>query len=260
MEHCDCCILKENVYNQMKLSDQKSTPIIMAYTLMEAGSLVSYREDISTLFPEHTPGAKYKDLSSQFHTVRQVRGDGNCFYRALFFSYLESVLHNPRALQRFREKILQTCEDFSTAGFDESSFKHHLNTVVTVLEQCQADEQEDTLLRLFNEQRTSDSVVQYLRLLTSAHLQNQAEFFCHFVEAPNLLVYCHQEVEAMAMECDHVDILALSQALDICIHIVSMEGDEQQLAHHVIPEGAEPSLHLLYQTSHYNILYPRLQH
>lgn len=63
----------------------------------------------------------------------------------------------------------------------------------------------------------------------------------------------------MAMECDHVDILALSQALDICIHIVSMEGDEQQLAHHVIPEGAAPSLHLLYQTSHYNILYPRPQ-
>lgn len=69
-----------------------------------------------------------------------------------------------------------------------------------------------------------------------------------------------QEVEAMAMECDHVDILALSQALDICIHVVSMEGDEQQLAHHVIPEGDEPSLQLLYQTSHYNILYPRPQH
>ncbi|XP_034715045.1 ubiquitin thioesterase OTUB2-like [Etheostoma cragini] len=201
---------------------------------MEAGSLVSCREDISSLFPEHTSGAKYKDLSSQFSTVRQVRGDGNCFYRALCFAHLESVLHNARALQRI--------------------------SVVNVVEQCQADEQEDTLLRLFNEQMTSDSVVQYLRLLTSAHLQNQADFFCNFVEAPNLLVYCHQEVEVMAMECDHVDILALSQALDICIHIVSMEGDEEQLAHHVIPEGAEPSLHLLYQTSHYNILYPRLRH
>lgn len=225
-----------------------------------AGSLVSYREDISSLFPDQTPGAKYKDLSSQFSTVRQVRGDGNCFYRALCFAHLESVLHNARALQRFKEKVVQTCEDFSSAGFDESSFKHHLNTVVSVVEQCQADEQEDTLLRLFNEPMTSDSVVQYLRLLTSAHLQNQADFFCNFVEAPNLLVYCHQEVEAMAMECDHVDILALSQALDVCIHIVSMEGDEEQLAHHVIPEGAEPSLHLLYQTSHYNILYPRPQH
>lgn len=226
---------------------------------MEAGCLVSGTEDVSTLFPEQTTGAKHKALSGQFSSVRQVHGDGNCFYRALCFAHLESILHNARALQRFKEKIIQTSEAFSSAGFDESSFKHHLNTVVHVVEQCQADEDEDQLLQLFNEQMTSDSMVQYLRLLTSAHLQNNAEFFCNFVEAPNLLVYCHQEVETMAMECDHVDILALSQALDICIHIVSMEGDEEQLAHHIIPEGAEPSVHLLYQTSHYNILYPRPQ-
>ena len=153
------------------------------------------------------------------------------------------------------------------------------------MEQCQADEQENTLFKLFNEQTVSDSIVQYLRLLTSAHLQIHSDFFCNFVEAPDLQVYCRQvsnkvllqrsnnlkclfyfwhiyslttqEVEVMAMECDHVDILALSQALDTGIHIVSMEGDEQQLAHHIIPEGAEPSLHLLYETSHYNILYLR---
>lgn len=64
--------------------------------------------------------------------------------------------------------------------------------MVNVVEQCQADEQEDQLLRLFNEQMTSDSVVQYLRMLTSAHLQNHADFFCNFVEAPNLQVYCRQ--------------------------------------------------------------------
>lgn len=224
---------------------------------MDAGSLVSYREDISSLLSEQTTAPKFKDLSSQFSSVRLVRGDGNCFYRALFFAHLEAGLHNTRALQRLKEKISQTCEDFTTARFDESSFQHHLNTVVNVVEQCQADEQEDRLLQLFNDQPTSDSVVQYLRLLTSAHLQNHADFFCNFVEAPNLQVYCQQEVEPMAMESDHVDILALSQALDIHIHIVSMEGDEHQLAHHIIPEGAKPSVYLLYQASHYNILYPR---
>uniref|UniRef100_A0A3Q3WL49 ubiquitinyl hydrolase 1 n=1 Tax=Mola mola TaxID=94237 RepID=A0A3Q3WL49_MOLML len=222
-------------------------------------SLVSGRQDISSLLPEQTSCAKHKDLSGQFSSVRQVRGDGNCFYRAVCFAHLESVLHNGRALQRFKETVVQTRKEFSSAGFDEGSFIHHLNTVVNVVEQCQADGQEDHLLQLFNEQLTSDGTVQYLRLLTSAHLQNHADFFCNFVEAPNLQIYCREEVETMAMECDHVDILALSQALDICIHIVSMEGDEQQLAHHIIPEGAEPSLHLLYQMSHYNILYPRPQ-
>ncbi|KAM9355350.1 ubiquitin thioesterase OTUB2-like [Pholidichthys leucotaenia] len=225
---------------------------------MEAGDgLVSRREDISSLLSALMPSAKQKELSSQFCAVRKVRGDGNCFYRAFCFAHLESILRNARALQRFKDKLIQSGNTVASSGFDKSSFKHHLNTVLNVVEQCYTDE--NTLFRLFNDQMTSDSIVQYLRLLTSAHLQNHADFFCNFVEAPDLQVYCRQEVEAMAMECDHVDILALSQALDICIHIVSMEGDEQQLVHHIIPEDAEPSLHLLYQTSHYNILYTQPQ-
>ncbi|KAM9708198.1 ubiquitin thioesterase OTUB2-like [Menidia menidia] len=224
---------------------------------MEAGYLVSWREDISSLFPTERPSSKHKDLNCQFSAVRNVRGDGNCFYRAFCFAYLESVFHDPRALQSFKEKIIQSGKVLVSAGIDESSFCHHQKTVVNVVEQCLAAEQEHSLFRLLNEQKVSDGVVQYLRLLTSAHLQKHADFFCHFVEAADLRDYCHQEVEAMAMECDHVDILALTQALDIGIHIVSMEGDGQRLAHHVIPEGAEPAVHLLYQTSHYNILYPR---
>ncbi|XP_041827858.1 ubiquitin thioesterase OTUB2-like [Melanotaenia boesemani] len=226
---------------------------------MEGGSLVSCKEDISLLLPEDVPSAKRKDLLSQFCAVRKVSGDGNCLYRAFCFAHLESVLHNSRALQRFRDKIIQSGKILASAGFDERTFNHHLKTVVNVVEQCQAGEKENTLFMLFNEQVVSDSVVQYLRLLTSAHLQIHTDFFCNFVEAPDLEVYCHQEVEVMAMECDHVDILALTQALDIGIHIVSMETDEQQLAHYIIPEGAEPSLHLLYQMSHYNILYQQPQ-
>ncbi|XP_024123855.1 ubiquitin thioesterase OTUB2 [Oryzias melastigma] len=224
---------------------------------MEADCLISRREDISALVSAENPHPKHKDLDSQFFAVRKVLGDGNCFYRAFCFAYLESLLQHPRALERFKQKIIQSGQVLAVAGFEESSFIHHLDTVVNVVEQCQAEEQESTLLKLFNQSAVSDGVVQYLRLLTSAHLQNFADFFCNFVEAPDLQVYCRQEVEVMAMECDHVDILALSQALDVGLHIVSLEGEHQQLVHFIIPEGAEPSLHLLYQSSHYNILYQR---
>ncbi|XP_028293102.1 ubiquitin thioesterase OTUB2-like [Gouania willdenowi] len=223
-----------------------------------ADCFVSSREDVSSAFP--STSGKHKDVISQFSAVRRVRGDGNCFYRALSFAHLEFLRHKGiRSLQRFKEEIIQSEKVLISAGFDENSFKHLLNTVVNVVEQLEADddEEESTLLRLFNDPRTSDSMVQYLRLLTSAHLKNHADFFCNFVEAPDLNVYREQEVEVMAMECDHVDILALLQALNISIHIVSLEGDDEQLAHHVIPEGSEPCLHLLYQTSHYNILYPQ---
>uniref|UniRef100_A0A8C7D317 ubiquitinyl hydrolase 1 n=1 Tax=Oncorhynchus kisutch TaxID=8019 RepID=A0A8C7D317_ONCKI len=192
---------------------------------MDARQFVSSREEI----PTGGGICKVLDIFSQYKYIWEIRGDGNCFYRALCFGHLESLLQKDRA-------------ELLAAGIDENSFKYLLNMFVGVLEQCEADEHGDTLLQLFNEQTTFDSMVQYLRLLTLAYLQNHADFFSHFVEAPS-------QVETMAMECDHIDILALSEALD-----------GQRLAHHTIPEGTQPSLHLLYKTAHYDILYPHHCH
>ncbi|KAM9777615.1 ubiquitin thioesterase OTUB2-like [Neosynchiropus ocellatus] len=224
---------------------------------METDGLITPTEDVSTVFQADKLAAKYDELRQQFSSLRRVRGDGNCFYRACCFAYLESILHDGRALQSFKDRIICSGATLLLAGFEESSFKKHLNTLVHVVEQCQTDRQEAVLFQLFNDKKTSDSVVQFLRLLTSAHLQNHADDFCNFVEAPSLQVYCRQEVEVMAMTCDHVDILALTQALDFCIHIVSMEAGGQKLLHHCVPEDGQPALHLLYQMSHYNILYPK---
>lgn len=224
---------------------------------MEDRRLVSHRESISSYFADQTPCSKIAAVCKEFSTVRRVCGDGNCFYRAFFFAFLESAIQNPRGLQSFIHKVMESSSALSQAGFDERSYIEHLQKVLNVLELCQAEGSVETLYTAFNQRSTSDSVVQYLRLLTSAYLQSNENFYSSFVEAPNLQAYCHQEVEVMAMECDHVGIQALSLALDVGIHIVSMQGDEQSLLHHIIPEGAEPSVHLLYQASHYNILYPQ---
>lgn len=224
---------------------------------MDDRQLVSPREDISSYFAGQTPSSKIADLCKQFSTVRKVCGDGNCFYRAFSFAFLETAIQKPRGLERFIETVLESNIALSCAGFDERSYVGHLQKVISVLELCQSDRSVETLLQVFNQPSTSDSVVQYLRLITSAYLQSNEDFYSNFVEAPNLQAYCHQEVEVMAMECDHVGIQALSLALNVGIHIVSMEGDEQKLVHHIIPEGAEPSVHLLYQASHYNIIYPQ---
>ncbi|MGH0151595.1 UNVERIFIED_CONTAM: hypothetical protein FKN15_031752 [Acipenser sinensis] len=124
---------------------------------------------------------------------------------------------------------------------------------VSVIEQT--EDQASSLLSNFNDPTTSDIIVHYLRLLASSYLQNRTEFFQHFVEAPNLRDFCVQDVETMGLECDHVQILALSQALGINIQIECMEGADCDLNHHIIPDGSTPSLHLLYKTAHYDILY-----
>ncbi|KAJ8399176.1 hypothetical protein AAFF_G00415550 [Aldrovandia affinis] len=221
----------------------------------DAPELVSKKLEIGTLLLEQPEDGKTKDICQRYAFIRRIRGDGNCFYRALLFGHLELLSQNDRAMQNFKDKLIQTGNQLLLAGFVGSSFQDILNTFVSVLERSEANHQESTLLELFNDKATSDSMVQYLRLLTSAYLQNNSDFFHHFVEAPSLKMYCTQEVETMAMECDHVEILALSEALGLSIHIVSMEGGDGHLTNHTIPEGANPSLHLLYKTAHYDILY-----
>ncbi|XP_030631840.1 ubiquitin thioesterase OTUB2 [Chanos chanos] len=226
---------------------------------MDTEKTVSSKLDISTLIFDQSEAGKCQDICHQYTFIRRVKGDGNCFYRALAFRHLELLLHNERAIQRFKDTIIQSGRELLAAGFEENSFKDLLNTFVSVLEQSGAEDKEEILVEFFNDPVTSDSIVQYLRLLTSAYLQNHAEFFQNFVEAPSLKAYCLQEVETMAMECDHVEILALTEALDLSLCIVSTEGDGH-LTYHIIPEGSRPSLHLLYRTSHYDILYKGPDH
>ncbi|XP_066523502.1 ubiquitin thioesterase OTUB2-like isoform X2 [Hoplias malabaricus] len=227
---------------------------------MDESRLVSAKEEISTQMTDESEASKYKDICHQFGFIRKVKGDGNCFYRALCFRLVETLMRNTSAINRFKENLLRSQEELITTGFDESEFKDHLSAFLKVLDQLETDDREYTLLEFFNIQAISDSMVKYLRLLTSAHLQINAVFFQHFVEAPNLKDYCTQEVEAMAMECDHVEILALSKALDISLCIISMDSNDGSLVYHIIPEGSQPSIHLLYKTSHYDILYKCREH
>ncbi|MED6275388.1 hypothetical protein CHARACLAT_026133 [Characodon lateralis] len=115
-----------------KTQIKSSTTRLQAFMQMEVCSLVSRKEDISSLLPEET-SPKYKDLGRQFSAVRKVCGDGNCFYRAVCFAHLESVLHSPRALQRFKDQVLQSGDVLVSAGFDETSFSHHQSTVSLTL-------------------------------------------------------------------------------------------------------------------------------
>lgn len=49
------------------------------------------------------------------------------------------------------------------------------------------------LHKLFNEQGYSDYVVVYLRLITSGQLQQDADFYQHFIEGERTITeFCHQ--------------------------------------------------------------------
>ena len=60
-------------------------------------TLISSRVVVTELLPAYkdNPGSFVKGihwLSTKFSSMRKVRGDGNCFYRSLLFSYMEEML------------------------------------------------------------------------------------------------------------------------------------------------------------------------
>jgi len=115
----------------------------------------------------------------------------------------------------------------------------------------------DELLNIFNGQN-SDYIVVYMKLLTSGHLQKNAEFFTSFVEGDrSIKEFCHQEVEPMYKESDHIHIIALTSALNVGVRIQYMDrGDGGKVNNHDFPEGTMPvKVHLLYRPGHYDILY-----
>ncbi|KAI5102537.1 coiled-coil domain-containing protein 42-like [Silurus meridionalis] len=174
------------------------TMMDMIKVQMDTSKLVSIKEATSVQTLEASEDQKHQDICQQFGFIRRVKGDGNCFYRALCFTLVESLLYSEHThpIERFREKLMRSQEVLLSAGFDEGAFEGLLNA----------------------------------------------------------------EVEAMSMECDHVEILALSEELDVSLCIISMEGSDGHLTYHTIPEGSQPFLYLLYKTSHYDILYKHREH
>ncbi|XP_004837109.1 ubiquitin thioesterase OTUB2 isoform X2 [Heterocephalus glaber] len=219
-------------------------------------NLISEKCDILSILRDHPENRIYQrkiqELSKRFTAIRKTRGDGNCFYRALGYSYLESLLGKSREILKFKECVLQTPNDLLAAGFEEHKFQNFFNAFYSVVELVEKDGSVSNLLKVFNDQSFSDRIVQFLRLLTSAFIRNRADFFRHFVD--------EEEVEPMAMECDHIQITALSQALNIALQVEYVDEMDTALNHHVFPEAAIPSVYLLYKTSHYNILYAADKH
>lgn len=116
----------------------------------------------------------------------------------------------------------------------------------------------DELLKLFNDQGYSDYVVVYLRLITSGHLQEGSDFYQHFIDGNcTMEEFCHQDVEPMYKESDHIHIIAICTALNVGVRVEYMDrGDGGHVIAHDFPDNSNPKVYLLYRPGHYDILYP----
>lgn len=101
-------------------------------------------------------------------------------------------------------------------------------------------------------------------LTRNVHLPRQANSGkINFVKICSRTFYppflSHQEVEPMAKESDHIHIIALTDALGVCVRVVYMDrgGDSSVNLHDFPEDGSTPLVTLLYRPGHYDILYQK---
>lgn len=232
--------------------------------ISESIALIGEKEPIKSLEQEYTEDEVYlskaKALGQKYSYIRRTRPDGNCFFRAFSYAYLEKLIADKNEYDKFRELALKSKDSLVALGFHKFTVEDFHDTFMEVIDKVGASTETSytELHKLFNEQGYSDYVVVYLRLITSGQLQREADFYQHFIEGERTVTeFCHQEVEPMYKESDHIHIIAMSTALGTGVRVRYMDrGAGTEVTAHDFPEDATPAVHLLYRPGHYDILYP----
>lgn len=117
----------------------------------------------------------------------QLKGDGNCFYRAFGFAFIKSLsLSQDRASQvRTAEQIESTFPLLVSNGIDEDITRDFFEPFQSLVRRAIGFQTTSALslhdlLETFNDPEASNSIVMYLRLLTSTHLKVSTRKFKHY--------------------------------------------------------------------------------
>ncbi|KDN36548.1 cysteine proteinase [Tilletiaria anomala UBC 951] len=173
-----------------------------------------------------------------FLTYYKTRGDGDCFYRAFAFAYIQSIIHiNDRPLYLSVYKHIESTHGMlERAGFEMAIFMDFWEPLRELLRRIYVTDpdivelDDAELVKALNDPETSNSIVAYLRLVASAFLKTNASEFEPFLFAydgekgdggpPSMDEFCSNHIEAIGKEADHLAITALSRALLVSLEVV----------------------------------------
>ncbi|KAF8519335.1 cysteine proteinase [Hysterangium stoloniferum] len=213
----------------------------------------------------------------KFKGIRRTRGDGDCFYRSLGFSYIEKLLRAPDvalAVTMSLSTLEATRDLLKAADFDAIVYDDFYGIFVSCVQQIVTPDKDDghlltaaILLEAFQDPSVSNSIITYLRLLTSAQLKSDPDNYAPFLfhqdtfEPMSVQEFCQTSVEPLGREADHVQISALSRALNVNVKVAYLDGrgngekvDFVELKHVEDGHNGMHDVVLLYRPGHYDIL------
>jgi ubiquitin thioesterase protein OTUB1 len=113
---------------------------------------------LSNLFFDYS-----KELIKKYKFIRRTRGDGNCFYRAFAFGYLEKNLNNTKELERFRQLTYDLKDQLVKLGYLEFTLEDVRDVVIEIIDNIRKEADEKSLIENFCSALYSEYFVAYLR-------------------------------------------------------------------------------------------------
>lgn len=255
---------------------------------------------ISDLFPitclllEYENNPSYHDTIQKFicpkyKSYRKCRGDGNCFYRAFSFAFIEQQSLIPNI-----DKLIGNMKNLlSSVGFDKFAYDDFMEEFVQFLDQekmeinCNDSDKNDEKNLIKGELNEKESIgdnvqtvwaieehkshalVVLMRLMCSAYLRSHEEEFTPFITEENdIKIFCQKHVECLGQDADQVQIISLANALGVRVQIAYLTNNEDFLngrggveedgSDCILELGQEQSsitINLLYRPGHYDLLY-----
>lgn len=106
---------------------------VFVFQISETIPLVGDLEPLASLEKEYNEDpvylSKVKDLSSKYKNVRRTRPDGNCFFRAFSYAYLEHLLTDKAEYEKFFELAKNSKEILLALGFSQFTVEDFYETV-----------------------------------------------------------------------------------------------------------------------------------
>uniref|UniRef100_A0A7S0VJI6 ubiquitinyl hydrolase 1 n=1 Tax=Polytomella parva TaxID=51329 RepID=A0A7S0VJI6_9CHLO len=252
-------------------------------------NVIGDMEELPILTKEYTDKNYFNKIASiknQYNTFRRVQSDGNCFYRAFIYGYLEQLISTRDEIEceRMLACLLSKFDVLCAQGFDSLVFEETLDALMNYIKRiasfpsssfsatpCSNDDalNADELQLAFRDSSTSFDlmVIMLLRLITSCEIQSKEDFFLPFIlgmsNSLSCSSFCRSHVEPMNEESDHIHIVALSNSLGVPLRVVYLDAGDSIVGaaeHDFIPVNWDPEspprVVLLYRPGHYDILYP----
>ena len=260
---------KENEKEKKKTNDE----LILDYEntirkeIEETTPLISEDLNINILIDEYKSNEEYikniENICKKYKSIRKVRRDGNCFYRAFIFRLFEHIcIKNDKTLfEKIKQKIIDAKELTGKNGYDWIVVEDFYDLFLKEFTDCFNSLSNKTTVRdyldtLFKDKDKCNYLIYFIRFCIAAYLKEQKEKYQLYIEG-SFDNWVRTEVEAIDHEADQVQIMGCVNYFDIGVKIEYLNKNKTEVVK--LPDDKpddEFFIFLLFTPGHYDILYP----